>query len=111
MMQAEDQPVDGVGIEGDQRPEAARSGGGVFEIRVKGQLNSQWADWLGDLDVTLLDNGEMLLSGTIVDQAALLGLLNKLNRLNLSIVSVTEINQKKTKFTGDTNEQHSTVKS
>jgi hypothetical protein len=46
---------------------------------------------LEGLEVTLLDNGEMVLSGQIVDQAALLGILNKLSRLNLTLVSVNGI--------------------
>jgi hypothetical protein len=41
----------------------------------------------------LLDNGEMVLSGTIVDQAALMGVLNKLYRLNLTLLSVSAVNQ------------------
>ena len=52
--------------------------GRVYEIRVKGHLNSQWANWLDGLQVKLLDNGEMILSGTIVDQAALMGYLIQL---------------------------------
>ncbi len=72
----------------------SRSGGGFFEIHVKGHLNSKWSDWLEGLEVKLLDSGEMILSGTIVDQAALMGILNKLNRLNLTILSVSEANPK-----------------
>ena len=68
------------------------SGGGFFEIRVKGHLTSQWSDWLEGLEVKLLDNGEMILSGTLVDQAALMGVLNKLNRLNLTLLSVGQVN-------------------
>jgi len=68
------------------------SGGGFFEIRVKGHLTSQWSDWLEGMEVKLLDNGEMILSGTIVDQAALMGVLNKLNRLNLALLSVSQVN-------------------
>jgi hypothetical protein len=66
------------------------SGGASFEIRVKGQLNSHWSEWLEGLEVKLLENGEMILFGPIVDQAALLGVLNKLSRLNLKILSVNE---------------------
>jgi hypothetical protein len=51
------------------------SGGGFFEIRVKGHLDSKWLDWLEGLEVKLLDNGEMILSGTLMDQAALMGVL------------------------------------
>ncbi len=68
-----------------------RSGGRKYEIQVKGHLNNQWSDWLEGLQVKLLDNGEMILSGTIVDQAALMGILNKLNRLNLPLISLNEI--------------------
>jgi hypothetical protein len=65
--------------------------GGCFEIHVKGQLDESWSDWLEGLDVTLLENGEMILSGHIEDQAALMGTLNKLYGLNLTLLSVNEI--------------------
>jgi hypothetical protein len=70
-----------------------RSEGGFFEIYVRGHLDSTWSDWLEGLEVKLFDNGEMLLSGTVVDQAALMGVLNKLNRLNLTLLSVSQVNQ------------------
>lgn len=73
----------------------ARSGGGFFEIHVRGHLNSTWSDWLEGLDIELLDNGEMILCGFIVDQAALMGILDKLNRLNLTLISVNEVSQNK----------------
>lgn len=66
-----------------------------YEIRVKGQLDESWSDWLEGLDVTLLENGEMILSGQIGDQAALLGTLNKLYGLNLTLLSLTNLNSKK----------------
>lgn len=68
---------------------------GFFEIHVKGYLSSQWSDWFEGLELELLDNGEMILSGIIVDQAALLGILNKINRLNLTLLSLSEVNPKK----------------
>ena len=74
---------------------SSQSGGGIYEIRVKGHLNSQWSDWLEGLQVKLLENGEMILSGPIVDQAALMGVLNKLNRLNLPLISVNRNHKKK----------------
>ncbi len=69
--------------------------GGFFEIHVKGHLDKSWSDWLEGLEVKLLDNGEMILSGHILDQAALMGVLNKLYGLNLTLLSVNEVNQKK----------------
>jgi len=72
---------------------SSHSGGRFFEIHVKGHLDSKWSDWLEGLEVKLLDSGEMILSGTLVDQAALMGVLNKLNRLNLTLLSVSQVNQ------------------
>jgi hypothetical protein len=74
----------------DRNAHPSPSGGRHFEIRVKGHLGSQWSDWLDGLEVTLLDSDETVLSGTIVDQAALMGILNKLNRLNLTLLSVNQ---------------------
>jgi len=62
-----------------------------FEIRVKGQLDSKWSEWLDGLQVKLLDDGEMLLFGPIIDQAALMGVLNKLTRLNLTLLAINEV--------------------
>jgi hypothetical protein len=78
----------------DKGSNAIPSNSGVrfFEIRVKGQLNSRWSEWLEGLDVKLLKNGEMMLFGPIVDQAALMGVLNKISHLNLTLISVNEMN-------------------
>jgi len=65
--------------------------GGCFEIHVKGQLDESWSDWLEGLDVMLIENDEMILTGHIGDQAALMGTLNKLYGLNLTLLSVNEI--------------------
>jgi hypothetical protein len=69
----------------------ADKGSHSFEIHVKGQLNSDWSEWLEGLDMKLLENGDMILYGPIPDQAALMGVLNKLSRLNLTLLSVKEI--------------------
>ncbi len=69
--------------------------GDFFEIQVRGQLDESWSDWLEGLEVKLLDNGEMILSGCIGDQAALMGALNKLYGLNLILLSVSMIDQRK----------------
>jgi hypothetical protein len=46
----------------------------VYQIRLQGQLGRQWTDWFGGLTITLEDNGDTLLTGPVVDQAALHGL-------------------------------------
>jgi hypothetical protein len=58
------------------------------EIRVKGQIDQHWSDWFDDLTVTHTDQNETVLTGPIVDQAALHGLLAKLRDMALPIVSV-----------------------
>ena len=79
----------------DRGTQPVHSRGGFFEIHVRGHLNNKWSDWLEGLDIKLLDNGEMILSGVIVDQAALMGVLNKLNRLNLTLLSINEVSRNK----------------
>ncbi|HEX6480535.1 MAG TPA: hypothetical protein VF043_16990 [Ktedonobacteraceae bacterium] len=63
----------------------------VYQIRIKGQLGRQWTDWFGGLTLTLEDNGETLLTGPVVDQAALHGLLKKVRDLAMPLVSVNPV--------------------
>lgn len=63
----------------------------VYQIRLKGHLGRQWTDWFGGLTITLEDNGETLLTGPVVDQAALYGLLKKVRDLGMPLVSVNRV--------------------
>lgn len=67
---------------------------GHYEIRIKGHLDNRWIDWFEGLTITLEDNGETLLNGPVVDQAALHGLLRKVRDLGMPLISVkrTETN-------------------
>ena len=69
--------------------------GGFFEIHVKGHLDKSWSEWLGGLEMELLPNGELILSGHIGDQAALMGILNRLYNLNLTLLSFNKVNPEK----------------
>ena len=61
---------------------------GLYEIRVKGHLDERWAAWFEGLTVTPEENGDTLLTGRVVDQAALHGLLRKVRDLGMPLVSV-----------------------
>ena len=60
----------------------------VYQIRIQGHLGREWTDWFGGLIITLEDNGETLLTGPVVDQAALYGLLKKVRDVGMPLVSV-----------------------
>jgi len=63
----------------------------IYQIRLKGHLDSQWADWFDGVTITLEENGDTLLTGPVVDQAALHGLLKKVRDLGMPLVSVNHI--------------------
>ena len=55
----------------------------IYQIRLKGHLDSQWTDWFGGLTVTLEEDGDTLLTGPAIDQAALHGLLRKVRDIGM----------------------------
>ena len=60
----------------------------VYQIRIKGHLGRQWTDWFSGLTITLEEDGDTLLTGPVVDQAALHGLLRKVRDLGMPLLSV-----------------------
>lgn len=63
----------------------------VYQIRLKGHLDSQWTDWFEGLTITLEEDGDTLLTGPVVDQAALHGLLKKVRDLGMPLISVNQV--------------------
>ncbi len=63
----------------------------VYQIRLKGHLDSQWTDWFEGLTITLEEDGDTLLTGPLVDQAALHGLLKKVRDLGMPLISVNRV--------------------
>jgi hypothetical protein len=60
----------------------------VYQIRIKGHLAPHWSGWFESLTITLEANGETLLTGPVVDQAALYGVLRKVRDLGIPLLSV-----------------------
>ena len=63
----------------------------TYEIRVKGHLDRRWSEWFDGLEISNMENGDTVLSGEIVDQAALHGVLAKVRDLNLPLVAVSSV--------------------
>ena len=63
----------------------------VYEIRVEGQLTDRWSDWFDGLAIRNDLNGEMTLTGPLIDQAALFGVLTMIHSLNLPLISVKRL--------------------
>jgi hypothetical protein len=66
----------------------------MYQIRIEGHLDSKWADWFEDVSITLEEDGSTLLTGPVVDQAALHGLLKKVRDLGMALVSVCPVERR-----------------
>jgi hypothetical protein len=69
-----------------------QEGTGLYEIRLMGELDDRWTDWLGDVTITLEENGNTLLTCLVIDQAALHGLLKRVRDIGMTLVSVNFVN-------------------
>ena len=63
----------------------------VYQIRINGHLGPRWADWFGGMTITLEDDGDTLLTGSVEDQAALHGLLRKVRDLGMPLLSAIRV--------------------
>ena len=74
-----------------RQPQTNPSQPATYQIKLQGHLGSQWADWFGGLTITQTGHGETLLTGPVVDQAALHGLLRKVRDLGLPLLAVNRL--------------------
>lgn len=84
---------------------------GWYEFRLKGHLDGRWAAWFEGLTITRADNGDTLLRGLVVDQAALHGVLRKVRDLGVPLIAVIQVEPTPTNephTTADTDHDHST---
>ncbi len=67
----------------------------VYQIKLQGKLDASWSDWFDGMTLTFEDRGDgsfvTTLTGAVVDQAALHGLLSRISDLNLTLISVTHV--------------------
>jgi hypothetical protein len=77
-------------------PDSATTRPDVYRIKVKGRLDPSWSEWLGGFTIKSQHDDNTLLVGTVVDQAALQGILNKLFGMNLRLLSLKLIKDKRT---------------
>ncbi len=62
----------------------------IYQLRIQGILDTSWSDWFGGLSI-MVERDETILEGTVIDQAALHGILAKINDLGLTIISVERV--------------------
>ena len=72
----------------------------IYQIRIKGYLGSQWTDWFEGLTIIADDNGNTILTGPIMDQPALYGLLKKMRDLGATLLSITRVEIEQTDVPG-----------
>jgi hypothetical protein len=66
----------------------------MYEIRIEGHLTDRWSDWFEGLAIRVDPNGETTLSGPLIDQSALFGVLTRIHALNLALISVNRSSPK-----------------
>ena len=66
----------------------------IYQIRIEGHLGYQWTDWFGGLAIDREADGETVLTGPVIDQAELFGLLKRVRVLGMALVSVNRVEPK-----------------
>jgi len=88
-------------MSGTSIPEQSHNEAGQYEIRIHGHLDDRWTGWFEGLTLTLEQNGDTLISGQVIDQAALFGLLRKVRDTGMLLVSVQRVTASRVDPCGD----------
>lgn len=72
-------------------PMAGRRKTTIYKIRIRGRLDDHWSDWFDGLTITPREGGDTLLTGPVIDDAALHGLLKKVRDLEMPLISVNRV--------------------
>ena len=75
-------------MKNEQRSEREADQPTIYQFRLRGHLGQQWMDWFEGLSITLEEDGNTLLSGPVVDQSALHGILKRVRDLGMPLLSV-----------------------
>lgn len=75
----------------------------IFQIRIQGHLGQQWAGWFDGLTIVLEEDGNTLLSGLVIDQSALHGILKKIRDLGMPLLAVNQVEPKRVEMKISTN--------
>lgn len=67
-----------------------QNGPTIYEIKLKGRLDESWSEWFDPMTINHTEDGDTILTGRLIDQAALQGLLINLGNLNLELISVNQ---------------------
>ncbi len=74
-------------------PSLSETHGAKYEICISSWLDECWSEMFDGMTITNLEDGRALISGAVVDQSALLGLLDRIRDLNLNIIYVKTVTQ------------------
>ena len=65
----------------------------MHQIRIQGQLDQRWSEWFEGFTLVVDSEGNTILTGPVIDQAALHGLLRRIGDLGVTLISVNLLNQ------------------
>ena len=65
----------------------------MHQIRIQGQLDQQWSEWFEGFTLEVNSDGTTILTGPVIDQAALHGLLRRIGDLGVTLISVNRLDQ------------------